>query len=371
MRICFLDNLKTLAIILVVMTHAAVTYSGIGSWFYTEHSNLSNASYYFFLFFQSFTQAFFMSLLFGVAGYFVPDSLAKKGIKKFIASRTFRLGLPALIFALFIFPICAKMVSPSFNLNYYLHGIISFRFIGWTGPLWFTLALLFFTLIYIAGKRWFDILTAKFTFNITVKNFLVLILLIGVIAFVIRLIFPIGTSVINFQFCFFSAYVFMFLMGIFARQKNILDKIAYPQAKKWGLIAFGVGIPWWILIVYFGVSIQGNETNLTLLMGGWNWVALSYALWASFFCVAIIIALLGIFKKIFNKQNSFLKFLSSNSFGVYVFHAPILIAVSVLLKNVDLPPILKWIIVFSIVLPFVFIFVHFIRKIQLIRKIFS
>ncbi|MBN2478878.1 MAG: acyltransferase [Parachlamydiales bacterium] len=333
MRIFYLDNLKALAIILVVIVHTGVTYCGMGSWFYIEHSYLDNASYYFFLFLGSFSQAFFMSLLFAIGGYFIPDSLAKRGVKNFIAARSFRLGMPALIFALLIFPICENMINQSFNLKIYLQGIISFKFIEWTGPLWFTLALLFFTFIYIAIKRWCDVLAEKYSFNITIKNVLVLVLIIGIVAFALRLIFPIGSSVLNFQLCFFSAYLFMFFMGVFARQKNIFDKINYQQAKKWFFISFIVGIPWWILIVYFGIIANGNDRNLILIQGGWNWISFSAALWESFFCVSIILGLIGIFKNIFNTQNSLQRFLSKNSFAVYVFHPPILIAVSLVFKN--------------------------------------
>jgi hypothetical protein len=316
-RIAYLDNLKAFAIILVVMIHAAVTYSGMGSWFYVEHRSLSSASEYFFAFFQIFTNAFFMSLLFAISGYFIPGSLAKKGTRKFLLDRTFRLGAPALIFALFIFPICVKMASLDFGLHRYLHGIITFQFIGWSGPLWFTLALLIFTIGYVAGKRWCDAIVAKYAFNLTIKNILALALLIGLVAFVIRLVFPIGTSVLNFQLCFFSAYIFMFLMGIFARQKNIIDQIHYRSAKNWFLAAFVVGVPWWISIVYAEISIQRSLQNILLNLSGWNCMALSYALWESFFCVAIILGLLGIFKERFNTQNALQKFLSTNSFGVY------------------------------------------------------
>jgi peptidoglycan/LPS O-acetylase OafA/YrhL len=371
MRLGYLDNLKALAIILVVLVHTAVTYSGVGSWFYIVHRNLSDVSYYFFLFLESFSQAFFMSLLFAIAGYFIPESLAKKGTKKFLAGRLFRLGLPALLFALFLAPICEKLAHSDFSLSDYLHGLITFQFVSWTGPLWFTVALLIFTLIYVACKRWFDVLAAKYAFKITLRNVLVLVLLIGMVAFTIRLVFPIGSSVLNLQFSFFSAYIFMFLLGIFARQTNVFETIDYQQAKKWLKIAFAIGVPWWVLMIYFGIPVQENQRTITPLEGGWNMVAFSYALWESFFCVTFILALIGIFKKAFNSQNAFQRFLSTNSFGVYVFHSPVLIAVSVLLKNFDLSPILEWMLVASIVLPVTFIVVHYIRKIPLMRKVFS
>jgi surface polysaccharide O-acyltransferase-like enzyme len=163
----------------------------------------------------------------------------------------------------------------------------------------------------------------------------------------------------------------MFLMGILARQKNLIDKMDARKAKRWFLAAFAVGVPWWVLMVWIGDSIQGGIKNITLHTGGWNWLALSFALWESFFCVTFILGLVGIFKARFNTQNSLQKFLSTNSFGVYVFHAPVLIAVSVLLMNLNLPSIVKFFLVSSIVLPTTFIIVHFIRKIPLFRKIFS
>jgi glucans biosynthesis protein C len=33
-RLAYIDNLKALTIILVIIVHAAVTYSGIGSWYH-------------------------------------------------------------------------------------------------------------------------------------------------------------------------------------------------------------------------------------------------------------------------------------------------------------------------------------------------
>ncbi len=367
-RIAYLDNLKALAVILVVVIHTAVTYSDIGSWVYEERRSLDSASFYFFLFFQAFLQAFFMSLLFIISGYFIPDSLARKGRKKFITARMFRLGVPTLVFALLIGPICQMMAVPYFTLKSYLHGIITFKFIEWTGPLWFNVALLIFTFIYLACKRECDVLVRKYAFNITFKNILALIFLITIVAFGIRLIFPIGTSVMNLQLCFFSAYIFMFFLGIFAKEKNIFEKISYEKAKKWFIAAFAIGVPFFIWNVYF---FFGSSRDIASADGGWHWAAFDFALWESFICVAVILGLLGIFKERFNTQNSLQKFLSANSFGVYVFHPPVVIVVSILIKNVDWPPILKFALVVPIVLPLSFILAHFIRKIPLLRKIFS
>lgn len=371
-RLAYLDNLKALMIIFVVIIHSAVTYSGVGSWYYKEPAVLGNSSLYTFLFYQSFTQAYFMSLLFLIAGYFVPASLARKGVKKFINDRMFRLGIPALIYIFIINSICIKMIHPEVNLMQRLiHGLVSFSFLDWSGPLWFALAVLIFTLIYVSMKKWCDKLLS-FSFTLTVKNIFLLIASITIVAFIIRLIFPIGTSVMNFQLCFFAAYIFMFLLGVIAYQKNFFDKIDFASGKKWFLIALGLGIPLWIPIVYFGVTRNPDLMSINLsLVGGWNLISFLYAFWESFFCVTIIIALIGIFKERFNTQNYLQQFLSANAFGVYVFHAPILVGVSLLFKTWILPPILKCLVVAAIALPLTLLFSWMIRKIAFFHKIFS
>ena len=47
-RLFFIDNIRWLMIIFVVMLHAAITYSSMGSWYYTETAKLDIVSLAFF-----------------------------------------------------------------------------------------------------------------------------------------------------------------------------------------------------------------------------------------------------------------------------------------------------------------------------------
>jgi uncharacterized membrane protein YcfT len=71
-RFAFLDNIRSLVILLVVTIHAAVTYSGFGGWYYVEGSpgNLSAFGIAFFGLLQSFLQAWTMGILFFISAYF-------------------------------------------------------------------------------------------------------------------------------------------------------------------------------------------------------------------------------------------------------------------------------------------------------------
>ncbi|MFA6408779.1 MAG: acyltransferase family protein [Gammaproteobacteria bacterium] len=363
-RLAYIDNIKALVIILVIVVHVAVTYSGMGFWFYMEPKTLNSASHYFFSFILMFNQAYILSLFFLIAAYFIPRSLDKKGAKKFIQDRLFRLGIPTIIFMFIVFPGVFKMGNPDINLfEFYKSGITSFGFLSWQGPMWFALTLLMFSLIYVPFNNLFIKLANKCSFTINIKNVFGLIAIITISAFTIRLFYPIGTLVVGLQFCFFAAYIFMFLIGILAYRKNILEKMSYTIAKKWFITAVVFGISFWMILMSFGTR--------RLFAGGWNFSALGYALWESFFCVAIIIGLIGIFKKWFNTQNSLQKFLSDNAFGVYVFHPVVVVATSVLLKNINIYPILKFIVVVLITVPLSFIFAAMIRKVRILQKLFS
>lgn len=72
------------------------------------------------------------------------------------------------------------------------------------------------------------------------------------------------------------------------------------------------------------------------------------------------------------ERGAFSKFLSENAFGVYVFHAPILVAVSLfLLKPWGAHPLAKWEAVALILLPLAFAVVFLLRKIPGLKRVFS
>src|SRR5215472_14895364 len=104
-RLEFIDNLRWVMIVLVVSMHAAVTYSHLASWYFMEDPKPGLALTAVFATYQVFLQAFFMGLLFLIAGYFVPGAFERKGFGKFLRDRAVRLGVPSLLFMLTIQPL--------------------------------------------------------------------------------------------------------------------------------------------------------------------------------------------------------------------------------------------------------------------------
>jgi surface polysaccharide O-acyltransferase-like enzyme len=303
-----------------------------------------------------------------VSGYFSRRSLEKKGIAKFLGGRLRRLGIPLLIYVFIIHALTVKIAYPDLDMyEWYLNGLKNFYFLSWTGPLWFVEALLIFTLIYVLISKLISRNRLKLQLKISYPGVFILILSITIVAFLARLVYPIGTDFYNLQFSFFSAYIFMFAAGILAYQSGVFDKITYEMGKRWLYIALGIGIPFWVLIIMFGGAMEDNMQ----MMGGWNWPAFFYALWESFFCVTFIIALTGLFKHKVNISSRSQKFLSDQAFGVFVFHAPILVGISMILKSWDAHPLIKFIVVAPIAVIASFFFAWLVRRVSPLKKIFS
>jgi glucans biosynthesis protein C len=92
----FVDVLRVAVIVIVIVHHAAQAYGPTGgTWPVTDpHSSDWFRPFY------TVNAAIGMGLLFFLAGYFVPRSYDRKGLRRFGKDRWSRIGLPLLIFAL-------------------------------------------------------------------------------------------------------------------------------------------------------------------------------------------------------------------------------------------------------------------------------
>lgn len=376
-RLYFIDNIRWLMIILVVLMHINVTYSSKGSWYYIETKELDTISDLLFGMYGSFIQAFFMGFLFLIAGYFVPGSIDKKGNRKFIMDRLIRLGIPTLIFMLILHPLTLAILDARFHFlpeNHaaaYTKYITSFEFLSGSGPMWFAFALLIFSIIYTL----FHILFSRVNFrtnmqdnkNISLLHIFLFAAFISIVAFLDRLVFPIGGSVMNMQIGFFTQYVVLFCVGTFAYKHETFMKLPYRTGMTWFKTAIIAGIPFWFAIMILGGADRDSKT----FMGGFHWQSAAYAFWESFFCIGICAGFLVLYRDKYNRQGKIEKFLSDNAFGVYAFHAPILVLISLLWRNWQAYPVVKWLVTAMCTLPVCFGTVYLIRKVPVMKKLFS
>ena len=105
MRLPYIDNLRAIIIIVVVMVHTAFTYTGLGLWHLCRKQVSGYRITDILGSFISLAQSFDISFLFMLAGYFIPLSFDVKGPARFIKDRLYRLGLPLLIYITIIDPL--------------------------------------------------------------------------------------------------------------------------------------------------------------------------------------------------------------------------------------------------------------------------
>ena len=376
-RLVYIDNLRLVIIVLVVIQHLAVMYSGLSDWYYTENAQCGPGQTTFFLYWITFTQGYFMGLMFLLAGYFIPSSYDKKGFRDFLRDRAFRLGIPALIYIFGISPLILYVILGNRDFGgdnfimYFLKNIIHFRFLNNMGPLWFAAALLFFSAIYALIRKFLTprAKTAENTgFPGTVKIF-ALILLISVISFIARIYLPIGTKIISMRLGYFSQYVILFIVGIKCRRNNWLEKIDCFKGRIWLFSGLVLSFVFWIILADLG---RMTRDNYSMFNGGLHWQSASYSLWESFAAVSMDIGLIALFKEKFNKQNSLVRAMSDNAFAVYVFHAPIIVWLALRIAPINAYPAVKFAALSLVSVPICFLFTNYIvRKISALRKVLA
>ncbi|HNT06537.1 MAG TPA: acyltransferase family protein, partial [Anaerolineae bacterium] len=104
-------------------------------------------------------------------------------------------------------------------------------------------------------------------------------------------------------------------------------------------------------------------------LGGLHWQALAYALLEQFMCMGMVISLLVLFRRRHNHQGRLARALSGSAYAVYIFHSPILILVSLGLRNVELHPLLKLALAALVSLPACFVVGGLVRRLPAADRI--
>jgi len=328
-------------IVLVVNMHACVTASHVGDWYTLVEPEPPMGVKVWFILWQGHLQAFFMGLLFFLAGCFTHGSLARRGARAFLLERGRRLGLPALLYILVLHPFIVLGLNP-WNAKFppftqfYRDFLVSGRFLGESGPLWFAVALLVFCLVLAAWRRLRppppDLpAPAPTAWQLWLFGFG-----LAVATFAIRIVQPIGTDVSNFQLCYFPQYIAAFAVGLAAARHGWLAALAAsPIARRAGWLAL-VGGPLALVAVLTTGGPISDEHNP--YFGGLTPQSLGLAAWEQLAGLGLALGVLSWFSRRLDRTTPLLTWLGDRAFGVYVFHAPVLIALTIAIRSAGLNP---------------------------------
>lgn len=330
------------------MLHSSVTYSGLGGWYITENSpdRLGVAQLVAFGLFNSFNQAWFMGILFFFGGYFASSALARKGAGHFVRDRLKRLGIPLAVYVFVISPLMYYfLVSPelfrggdSVLALYFGTFIGKGYFLGSTGPLWFAETMLLFAFAHVVISRVFGAHAPFARPSPSVSVLLLLVFLTAAFAFATRLVVPIGVDVFNLQLAYFPAYIVLYCFGSAGFSGGWFVDLTRGKNSRFLVASFAIGIPLWFLTMLQGGALQGE---LDAMNGGFNLTSALYCLWESFTAIAMSVGLTAAFANRAREPGRFSALLSRNSFSVFVFHAPVLIALTRLFAGWRVDPLVK------------------------------
>jgi hypothetical protein len=339
-KINYIDNLRVLLTILVILHHTCITYGAPGGWyFYDKTSNETALIPMTWL--VATNQSFFMGLFFFLAALFTESSYLKKGAKQFIPDRLKRLGLPLLFYSFILSPVLNFIIyrfgyHKQATFMQYLKGYDSW--IG-TGVMWFVAALLIFTLLYVVYMQAFNN-KEKQPYALPGNNkILRFALLLGLISYLVRIFFPVGWVLdpLGFQFAHFTQYIALFIAGIAAGRYQWLNEIDNKRGKRWIRLAI---IMMAVFPLLYIIKILTNSP-LESFRGDGSWQSLLAVTWEQLTGISIIMALLAASKYKWNYTTPLLKNMTRAAFATYILHPLAVVTIALIIKDWEIEPALK------------------------------
>jgi len=371
-RLLYIDNLRILLTILVILLHLAIGYGAQGDWYYNEEGEVGMASALIMTTFVVINQAFFMGLFFMISSYLSPVSYDRKGAVPYLLDRFKRLGIPLLFYTVVIQPLLVYTLRVHYGFQGSLRQFLSlarFHALG-VGPLWFVETLLIFALFYVLWRCLTKPMRNpvqsddKAPGNAAIALF---VLALGVVTFVVRIWLPVGWwfEPLHLQLAHFPQYIALFVLGIVAYRRNWFAAITDAQGRIW-MVAALVLVP-----LFLAVGIAGGvlEGNLTPFLGGVHWQSFAYSVWEQCMCAAMVVTLLVWFRNRFDRQGRLARAMSAAAYAVYVFHAPVIVLLALALSGIRLEMGVKFVLVAPVAVALCFLIGYYIKKLPLARSI--
>ena len=356
-RYVYLDNLKWVLAVLVILHHAAAVAGldpigfnlpKVAADFQWQYKVLNS--------FQGNNQSFFMGTFFFISAIFVMPSYEHKGGKKFILDKLKRLGLPTLMWLVMILPflgfLSGKNLAQQNFINLLHTGQLDL------GVTWFCWSLIVFNVIWLITYQ-FRPTKSLIKLSPTQKKFPPPFYLLVFAIFMIPINLAglyiqnqVGENFLGFHLLkYFPMYIAMFCLGIHTHQSNWLEKIQFKHAASGLLLWFFARA--YLTPVFFGYDINGEVAC------------------RGFTVIGMTIFLVYTFKIIFDSKGKFLALLSRSAYAAYVFQIPFLyITRELYLPWLTPAPLFNFIV---IAIPSVicsFAFGYLISKLPILNKIF-
>jgi fucose 4-O-acetylase-like acetyltransferase len=345
-RETWIDNLRVGLIVGVIGSHVSLIYALDVGWYYEERTASEVAKAVLAGVFSP-GLLFGMGLLFFVAGMFTPPALERKGARRFVIDRLWRLGIPT---GAYLF-----VVNPT--MNFFGDRAMGegetiadyFRRTYWDdvelGVAWFIAALLLFSLAYAAWRSRHPVRTEEIT-PLRPSDLVKAGVFIAVASFLVRLVFPVlgGEEILALNLWEYPQMSALFALGVLAQERGWLSNGLSPQLRRTCGWAAAVGV---LLAVLVGVGITITD-DAEPFLGGWRFEATLIPLIEATLALGMSLWAIDWFRRRGNRAGSVVRGLGRASFAAYLVHVPITILLAIALREVGVPAELKILSVFAL-----------------------
>jgi surface polysaccharide O-acyltransferase-like enzyme len=197
----------------------------------------------------------------------------------------------------------------------------------------------------------------------------IFILALALVSYLVRIIVPLGEEVSLFgeslsfpTIAYLPQYLSFFVLGTVASRHDWFRTL--PRSM--GIVGFVIALLATVFLFSIGLlsllkAIENASPQIPPFGYG-TWQSAVYALWDSIFAVGICLGLIPLFRRFFNGQGRFGRFLSQHSYTVYVIHVPIVVFLAYALRGIELAALLKFGMAAIIGVPLCFAFAYVVRK---------
>ena len=358
-RIDFMDNIRFLMVLLVVVLHMACAYNTFTTWWvvYDRGAIPFNIT-------LLILDIFLMPTLFFISGYFALHSIRNKSSINFIKGKFYRLGIPWVIGAFTMGTITAytylyakgyeadfwtlfiRMTQRTFD---FYTGIIDNSVNFNQYHLWFISLLLLFCVVFTLGYQLknkllgcSESISQKSSSNTHILLFFALAAICSAILSIIlykNLVQHTGkepwlmiASVIQFQPTRIATYIICFILGIYAFHKQwFIDGNTPLHPAVWSIISV-------LLILGLFVASKANAAS-----GFYDITKISIYLSIRTLAIfSIILTLLSLAGRYWQSSSAINNSLAKNSYIIYLIHMPIVYAFQFVLLKWNIPLYLKF-----------------------------
>lgn len=289
-RAAWADQLKVVLVIGVIVAHVTIAWTGVGNWVFTEGP--VREPLFSLLVLASGGSLFGLAVLFMIAGMFTPQSLERKGLRRFLVDRTLRLGVPMVFFVVALAPFVewADPERVGWDRGFAAYTV---EVVWWSwpmppawGPTWFLAVLLLFSVVYAVARQLFP--RRRCAAPLRRRQLVAAAVAVALVSWLVRFEIPVGEEVGRLALGQAPAWVTGFALGVAGAERGWFDPIP-PAIARWARLVGTAAIVSAALVIGT-VGVLGADLDAFAGNGTWQSLVLAAFIVHQIVLVGLVLA---------------------------------------------------------------------------------